>query len=429
MIRADRYGLAVTAASAAACDAYVDAVDRFLAARTGIDTAIDRALAADPDFALAHCLLARLHQVHGRGAQARVAMQRAVELAAPLTARERGHVNALAKVVGGDGPGALVAIREHLAAFPRDALVLLPCVGVFGLFGFSGQAGREAALAEFLAPFADHYGDDWWFRGVLAFAQAETGDLAAARSNIDRSLAGNPRNANAAHFRAHVDYESGQDAAGLAWLDGWLADYDKAGLMHCHLAWHIALWNLDLGRHDAAWAAYDAHVRPGGAWGPPLNVLTDGASFLFRAELAGAPRAVDRWREMADYARTSFPQPGLAFADAHAALAHAMSGDDAALAALVANARGPAADMVVALARGFAAFAQDDWAAAAAALEPACIAHERIGGSRAQRDLIDYALLVAARRAGRQWDRGRARPLPAALARHAAPGRPDSFAA
>jgi hypothetical protein len=416
MNRTDRYGLPVSTASANACDAYVDAVDRFLAARTGIDAAIDRALAADPDFALAHCLLARLHQVHGRGPDARAAAQRAVELARSLTPRERGHVNALAKVVAGDGPGALAAIREHLAEFPRDALVLLPCVGVFGLFGFSGQAGREAALVGFLAPFERHYGDDWWFRGVLAFAQAEVGDLAAARSNIDRSLAGNPRNANAAHFRAHVDYESGQDAAGLAWLDQWLADYDKAGLMHCHLAWHVALWNLDLGRHDAAWAVYDAHVRPGGAWGPPLNVLTDGASFLFRAELAGAPRAVDRWREMADYARTSFPRPGLAFADAHAALAYAMAGDDAAMASLVANARGPAADMVAALAGGFAAFARGDWTAAVAAFEPACAEHERIGGSRAQRDLIDYALLIAARRAGRRVTRGRTRPVPATLA-------------
>jgi hypothetical protein len=416
----DRYGLPITAASAAACDAYVDAVDRFLAARTGIDTAIERALGHDPDFALAHALLARLHQVHGRGTEARAAMQRAVALAAPLTPRERGHLNALAKVVAGDAPGALTAIREHLAGFPRDALVLLPCVGVFGLFGFSGQPGREAALAEFLAPFARHYGDDWWFRAVLAFAQAEVGDLGAARAHIDHAMTANPLNANGAHVRAHVDYESACDADGLEWLSAWLAGYDRAGLMHCHLAWHVALWNLDLGRRDAAWAAYEANVQPGGAWGPPLNVLTDAGSFLFRAELAGEPRPVKRWREIADYARSTFPQPGLCFADAHAALAYAMADDAAALDALIAQARGPAADMVVALAHAFGAFARGEWTEAATRLETIANAHERLGGSRAQRDLIDYALLVSERRAGRRASRRRTRPLPATLAGRAA---------
>ena len=420
MIRDDRYGLPFTAASAAACDAYLDAVDRFLAARTGIDAAVDRAITLDPDFALAHALHARLLQALGRGADARAAMARALAGVDALTPRERGHVNALAKVVHGDGPGALAAIREHLADFPRDALVLLPCVGVFGLFGFSGRAGRDGELAAFLAPLARHYGNDWWFGAVHAFAQAEVGELDAARANIERAMDANPHNANGAHVRAHVDYESARDAEGLAWLDAWLAGYDRAGIMHCHLAWHAALWQLDLGHRDAAWRTFAANVQPGGAWGPPLNVITDGASFLFRAELAGEARPREHWRMMADYARRAFPAPGMHFADMHAALAYAMAGDEAALEALIAQARGPAADMVIALAHGFRAWARGDWTAAVARLEPVCDAHERIGGSRAQRDLIEYALLAASRQAGRAWTRRRARPLPAALAALAA---------
>jgi hypothetical protein len=420
LIATDRYGLPVTASSSASLDAYVDAVDRLLAGQPGIESRLADALAADPGFALAYAALARCHQLHGRGADARAAMARAVDAAATLTPRERSHVAALAKVVAGDGAGALALVREHLAAFPRDALVLAPCVGVFGLFGFSGRAGREHALAEFLAPLARHYGDDWWFLAVRAFAQAEIGDVEAARGHIERSMAGNWANANGAHVRAHVDYEAGADEAGLAWLERWHAGYDPAGLMHCHLAWHVALWHLDLGHRGDAWRVYEAHVHPGGAWGPPLNVVTDAASFLFRAELAGEPRATLQWREVTDHALAAYPQAGLAFVDVHVALACAMTGRHAELAARAAQARGPARELIAAIAQGFRAFAEADWPGAIEALEPACAEHERIGGSRAQRDLVEYALLAAAGRAGRRVARHRGRPLPPAFARRLA---------
>ncbi|MBK8065833.1 MAG: hypothetical protein IPK29_18945 [Betaproteobacteria bacterium] len=106
-----------------------------------------------------------------------------------------------------------------------------------------------------LAGYAPHYGKDWWFLGALAFAQGELGKIDLARANIERSLAGNPLNANAAHIRTHVDYEAGEVVAGLRWLEAWFAGYARAGLMHCHLGWHVALWNLDLGPSRGAWLA------------------------------------------------------------------------------------------------------------------------------------------------------------------------------
>lgn len=62
----DRYGLALTTSPAAAA-AYVDAVDRLLAAREGALEGFDRALAADPGFALAHIGRSRSLLVAGRG--------------------------------------------------------------------------------------------------------------------------------------------------------------------------------------------------------------------------------------------------------------------------------------------------------------------------------------------------------------------------
>ena len=85
----------------------------------------------------------------------------------------------------------------------------------------------------------------------------------------------------------------------------------------------------------------------------------------------------------------------------HAALAHALAGDADALARIVDGAKGPAKDIVAPISRAFRAFARGDWTGATADLEPVMAAHARVGGSRAQRDLIEYAMVVSLLRAGR----------------------------
>lgn len=402
----DRYGLALSTASPEAAAAYITGVDLSLSANRGAEEAFRAAIAHDEGFALAHIALARTLQVLARPVEARDAAVRARALAPALTPRERGHVDALATMIeGGSAPG-LAAARAHLADHPRDAMVLAPCTGVFGLIGFSGLPGREAELLALLDGLEHAYGDDWWFTSAHAFAQVEAGQVERALASIERSLAGNPRNANGAHIRAHVYYESGEREPGLGYLRAWWRDYPKDSLLHCHISWHVALWELELGRPQDAWQVYREHLHPGASSGPPINTLTDAASFLFRAEMAGQPRAPELWREISGYASASFPATGVAFADVHAALAHAIAGDAAALGQIIAGARGKAADVVAPLARAFDALASEDWTAAVDSLRPVMAAHERIGGSRAQRDLIEYALAMSLLRAGRSEEAG-----------------------
>ena len=64
--------------------------------------------------------------------------------------------------------------------------------------------------------------------------------------------------------------------------------------------------------------------------GVNVNVLTDAAAFLWRAELAGHKREQGLWREVSAYGSKNFPAAGLAFDAVHAraqraqALAHAV---------------------------------------------------------------------------------------------------------
>lgn len=414
----DDRGLPLTTRSQSARDAYCAGVARMLAAQPGIEASLQAAIAADPGFALAHAALARAHQIHGRGPQARTAMAAACACTEGLPERERSHVHALERVVAGDAAGALGAIRAHLARWPRDVMVMAPCTGVFGLFGFSGRAGREAALVEFLGPYDAALGEDPWFLAMRAFARCEIGALAPALADIERALEHDPRSAHAAHIHAHVRYEMGEDARALAWLSAWLDDYPREGMMHLHLHWHVALSALVIGDRTTAWATYRAAVAPGAAWGPALNLVTDAASFLMRASLAGEAIAPADWTGLATVAQRCFPAPAIAFADAHVAIALAMSGDAAGLARLRAAAAGPAADVVVALADAFDACARNDMPRTLRALEPVLATHERLGGSRAQRDLIEQLAWTAIVRGGLDsaWRPRAGRPLPVGLA-------------
>ena len=62
----------------------------------------------------------------------------------------------------------------------------------------------------------------------------------------------------------------------------------------------------------------------------------------------------------------------------------------------------PSGSYLPALAQGFAAFEGGDFPGAIEALAPVAAENERIGGSRAQHDLIEFTLLKAYLNAGRR---------------------------
>jgi len=388
----DSYGLTLSTQSETAANAYRKGMSLYSTAQPGAEAAFNTAITADPDFALAHLSLAREHHVHGNGKAARTALATANAAPPPETARERSHLAIMTTIISGRGDDAFTAAKAHLADHPRDALIPSTCMGVFSLIGFSGRAGREAenlAMSTLLAP---HYGDDPWFLSNHAFAQMEAGMLNEAEASITKSLKGNPSDANAAHHRAHLYYEMGETKAGYDFLTEWLSTYDRKGIMHCHNSWHAALGALALGDIDEMWRIVDTDVDPRSGFGPPLNVMTDLASILFRAQHAGVTVTPERWAAVSDYASQYFPKPRLGFADVHSAIAHAFAGRTEALGKIITDANGPVADLVKTLGQAFKAIAAENWAEAESHLTPALPDHARIGGSRAQRDLIEYAM-------------------------------------
>ena len=399
-MQTDRYGNELATSSAEARDHYIDAVDKLLSGEAGNIEAFQAAIAADPGFALGHSGLARAYQMAGDFARANEAITVASGLTEGLSTQTKAHIAAFSQLIGGKAAEAYPAIRAHAAEYPRDVLIAQTCAGVFGLIGFSGQPGRESEQLAFTASLAPHYGDDWWFSCQHAFSMCEVGQLDQADKLIDQALAAKPRSPHSAHVRAHVYYEAGEAPTGIKYLEGWLPESDPASMLHSHISWHLALWKLGAGEVDSVMALIDEHIVPEVNQGFPLIVLCDYAAILYRMGLAGVDVPAERWRAVAEYAHEHFPRTGLAFADVHAAVAYAMAGDGEALSAIIANPKGPAGDVVKEVATAFQAIAAQNWREAADHLAAGIADHARIGGSRAQRDLLDHAMLSVMLRLG-----------------------------
>src|SRR5216683_3920308 len=405
----DRFGLALTTSSAAAAEDYVRALDLMLSANIGGEELLDAALAADPEFALAHIARARLLAVQARVAEAKEAAAAARALSDRVRSREARHIETVALAIDGNGKAAMAMLEEHVTEFPRDALALSLALGVFGLLGFSGRLDHHEAQLALLERLAPQWDEDWWFLTYLGWARIETGDVAAGVREVERALALNPNNAYAAHARAHGYYEAGDAESGAAFIAGWLPGYDRRSQLHCHLSWHRALFELACGRPEEARALYDDAIRPAVSHAPPLFNLADAASFLWRWRIyREEPPLDERWDEVMAHERRHFPHAGLHFADIHAAFAESACADSAAseqriaqLGEIIGGGRLPQGAVVPALCAGAAAFGRGDYAAAADRLGAALPELARVGGSHAQREVFEDTYIVACLRAGR----------------------------
>src|ERR1700732_500653 len=373
----DRYELPLSTASSAARDAYVEGCEAKLTMYPGAIAGFERAIAADPGFALAHAARAHLLLERGDAAAARASIAAAHSLAAGLSAREASHIAFFDLLAAGDAEAALAAMYAHLNAWPRDALVLGTTAFTNGLIGSSGRDVQKRALLALLDGLAPSWGDDWWFTAHHGMALSENGQRDAARPKIERSLSQNPKNPWAAHACAHLCYEEGDPNAARAFLASWLPTYPRNGALYSHLNWHLALGHLEADDGAAAYLLFREAFTPDVHSGPPRGKVNDAVSFLWRWELAGHPRDAEAWRIVHDFANSAFPRAGAAFSDMHIALAQAVAGNDAALEVrerqmeeLERQGRYPSGPCVPAVSRAFATFERRDFSAAIDALEP-----------------------------------------------------------
>jgi hypothetical protein len=176
--------------------------------------------------------------------------------------------------------------------------------------------------------------------------------------------------------------------------------------MHWHLNWHQTLLCVEAGDSEGAFRIFQDQIQPSVSDAPPINVLSDGASLLWRLALEGREISRTDWDEIAAYGDRRAPAAGNHFIDLHYVLA-AVAMDDTTrldrrlseLQALHAKGRLAPGAVALELCNGARAMAVGDDKAAIRILEPLMPEVVRIGGSHAQRELWEDMLIVACLRA------------------------------
>jgi hypothetical protein len=395
----DMYGLRMST-TAEAAGAYNAALGRILRVQEGADRDLHRAVAADPGFALAQAALALLGHEYGAAVDVRSAL-RAAEAAGRCTGRERSQVAAIGAWIRKPGPVGARAVLGHIRAYPRDALMVSIAAPTIAFSGVTEVPQESWRLVEELAPA---YGDDWWYAGLLAFVRQEQERWGEAAALAERSLAVEPASGHAVHAWAHVHYETGAHAAGLTWLDGWIRAAGLGARHRVHFSWHAALHELALEDGDAVRRRYAAQLAPPQVTG--VRLLVDSGSLLWRGDLAGVwdgRPLVDAVLAAADPGLLT--SPGTGFVALHAAVTLAAAGDEAALGRLAGYARSASPEVfpavVAPLADGLRAYVAGRPGEAADLLAPLAPELPRLGGSAAQREVVEDTLLHALIGAGR----------------------------
>ena len=400
---ADRWGVPVRAGNADAV-ALLDAAIEDLAALAGDPVAdADAAVAADDSLVLGQIYRAYL-QLYGTTPEGVAAageiLKRLDE--AVMGERELHHLRAARHWAEGDWEATTRALERALLHHPRDLLALKVAQDLYFFLGNRLELRDTAAR---LLPAWPRDLPGWGYvQGIYAFGLEENADYRQAESRARAALDHNPRDVWSVHALAHVFEMEGNQRDGVGFLTASAPNWSPS-YFAIHNWWHRGLYHLELGEIGEALALYDDPIRAGRSteW---LDVV-DAAALLWRLSLFGVD-VTERAEQLAADIDDLVSSPVYIFNDWHAVMAFGLAGDAERTERVIASNRhlsaptnAAAAERAgLALLEAFAAFAAGHPDRAIDLLIDIRPRANAVGGSHAQRDVIDLTLIAAAARAG-----------------------------
>ena len=405
----DAQGYQLSGATEEAATLYDLAVQAFNLVHGDAVGQFDAARHLAPDFAMAHLGKAWVLAIAndpGLLVQAKALVDAVRPLA--LNDREQAHLAALCQVVEGARGAAVAVLDRHLMRCAFDLVAHQAAALIDGFLGrFHWVRDRSARALPLWSKDQPGYATLLAFH---AFGAEEAGDYARAEDESRSAAELEPLSFWPHHTVAHVMEMTGRPEDGLGWMAAREKLWSGPGHMNeVHIWWHRALFHLELGQYDAALALYDGPIR---ATQRPLALsLTNATALLWRLDTLGCDIG-DRWQEQAALWQGHADGKCLVFADIHAAMAELRSGREALVERRLEAMRKTAANGLEAaglyrtvgipVVEGLAAFHRGAWAEAVELLLPVRFDLWQIGGSYAQRDVVNWTLTEAAVRAGQR---------------------------
>ncbi|HEX9536230.1 MAG TPA: tetratricopeptide repeat protein, partial [Stellaceae bacterium] len=315
---------------------------------------------------------------------------------------------ALSHLVQGSRAAAVGVLDRHLMRYPFDLVAHQGAALIDGFLGrFPWVRDRSARALPFWSKDQQGYGT---LLALHAFGLEEAGDYTRAEDESRAAAELEPFSFWPHHTVAHVMEMTGRPEDGLGWMAAREGLWSTPGhLNQVHIWWHKSLFHFELGQYDAALALYDGPMRA--TQRPVALSLTNATALLWRLDALGCDTG-DRWLEQADLWQDHADGKCLVFADIHAAMAELRSGHEALVERRLEAMRETAASRLEAaslyrtvgipVVEGLAGFHRGAYAEAVELLLPVRVDLWQIGGSHAQRDVVDWTLTEAAVRAGQR---------------------------
>jgi hypothetical protein len=198
-------------------------------------------------------------------------------------------------------------------------------------------------------------------------------------------------------------FEMGRRPAdGLRWLAAHVADWAGDTFVDTHCHWHMALYHLERGEIEQALRLYDEHIGCGSA--RAVADLIDASSLLWRVGLLGADVG-NRWASLAAEWSSHLADGFCTFSDLHAMMAFVGARDWRLVGGLLRElgreqgrpTRHGSTTRQIGLPAGRAllAFGVGDHLGAVRLLGRLAPLAHRLGGSHAQRGVLDLTLRAA----------------------------------
>jgi tetratricopeptide (TPR) repeat protein len=326
----------------------------------------------------------------------------------PMNDRERAHLAALSHAVKGHRASAVAILDRHLMSHPFDLVAHMASLQMDGHLGrFHWARDRSARALPRWSKAQQSYGI---MQSFYSFGLEEAGDYARAEETARAAAELEPFGYWPHHCVTHVMEMMGRPRDGLDWMaereQFWST---KDNINRVHIWWHKALFHVELGQYDAALQIHDGPILA--TMRPASMSICNAAALLWRLETLGCD-AGDRWQHLAALWEGHADGKLYVFPDIHAAMAELRAGHMAALERRLKAMRETAADgtelgaiyraIGLPVVEGLAAFHRGAYAQAIDHLLPARFDLWKMGGSHAQRDVIDWTLAEAAVRAGQR---------------------------
>ncbi|XP_014780199.1 tetratricopeptide repeat protein 38 [Octopus bimaculoides] len=389
----------------------------------GIATTTTKMFEADPDFIMGHvfqkglAILSPNQNLLGNSSfQEEVKKLKALSKTATVTPWEALHVDAIECGAKGDLLGACKIWQDILVETPLDILALK--LSQFANYFLGKTPQLLHSVASVLSHWTPSVPNHGYVHGMMAFGLEENNMYEEAEKEAAQSLSINKTDIWASHAKGHVWEMQGEFEKGIDYFDKTEKDWSSCDMLTYHVYWHWAVYHIERGDYSSAMEIYKKGFHPDVSG---FLAIKDAASLLYRLGLEDIDCSKE-WKAVFNLCHSHMEDHFFIFQDIHILMA-LLSADEMKMAQEFTHSMTSGSvptskyfqkivkEVGKAVCEALVAYKEGDYADVVELLMPIQFQLREVGGSNAQRDVLNLLLIVSAMKSPREHHQKLARYL------------------